>query len=125
MREVLKTIILGVLYVFWRWVIVPVKRAYNLVIRREYIEDNPRNRQIQEFCRRIIDDRNCEASNPVEHWLEAQWRRQYHADTEKYRAMNADKAALEDQIPDFLTYRAIVASRIALDIAEHAFRKTV
>ena len=114
----MKQIWMSVSYYFWFFVIRPIKCIYNLVFKREYIADDERNRQIIEFCAKVTNDFDYQASNPVEHWLEKEWRTDFDSMAVKLRE-SADDTVPNDMNITFEQYRPIIASQVLIDVMEH------
>ena len=121
MQSVWRVAIFVRVFVWWLFV-RPIKKLVNRYIRGCYIEDNERNRQIMEYCEKIIVDHNYEPSNPVEHWVDSIWRH----DAEDFYQMKLAEGYIEDDIPhDYLLLRPQIAGHVYLTMMEMAIIRSV
>lgn len=70
-------IITKIIVYFWYYILRPFRKVYNLLIRHQYIIDNPRNHQILEYCFKLMLNNSYQPSNPVESWLDMTWEKEF------------------------------------------------
>ena len=108
---------------FWFYVLRPVRKVINLVFRGRVVEDNERNRQIMDFCMKIIKDPGYEASNPVEHWTEREWRQLFDEVVKEVNASEEMTEAERDGLMEFKNFRMVIAHQVAKELMESVFIK--
>ena len=119
MWNALMKMVLFVLYNIWWFLVRPYRMFVNYYIHGFYVENNERNRQIVEYCHKVVMDPDCEPSTPVEHWVEADWQR---SSREIYDRQRAEGVIGEDQPYDYRTARRIIARRVFKEMAEMPMR---
>ena len=108
---------------FWFHVLRPIRQVINLVFRGRYIEDNARNRQVMDFCMKIMKNPDYEASNPVEHWTEMEWKEEFDEVLKKVNASEEFTEAEKEELREFKNFRMVIAHQIAKAIMETACLK--
>ena len=108
---------------FWFYVLRPIRQVINLVFRGRYIEDNARNRQVMDFCMKIMKNPDYEASNPVEHWTEMEWKEEFDEVLKKVNASEEFTEAEKEELREFKNFRMVIAHQIAKALMETACLK--
>ena len=99
---------------FWAYIMRPLRKWYNLCIRGMYMPDNARNQQMIQLCAKILEDENYQPANPVEYWIDNEWRESYK---------DFIKPLEGSEIPSYEECRKTIASRTLIVLSEYAIIK--
>ena len=119
MRKIFRKIEFFILGAIWWYLVRPVKKFVNYYIHGRYIENNEHNRQVIEYCRKVIRDPDYEPSTPLEHWVDAEWQR---SSRDLYDQKRAEGLIGEDVPYNYHTARPYIARSIMAQMAEIPMR---
>ncbi len=102
---------------FWWFVLRPIRKFVNLCFRGCYVADNDRNRQILDYCHKVVMDPDYEPSTPVEHWVDLEWQKK---SKELYEHRIAEGVISGDEPYDYRVARQIIARQVYVTLAEFA-----
>ena len=106
--------------IIWAYIIRPIKKWYNLCINKCYVPDNERNQQILSYCVKIINDETYQPSNPVEHWIEQNWKESY----DKFiNTVTEEQNIPKEELPPYEECRKTVAAKTLVRLNEFAIIK--
>ena len=76
-----------------------------------------------DFCMKILKNPDYEASNPVEHWTEMEWKQTFDEALMKLNASEELTETEKEELREFKIFRMVIARQMAKEFMENVCMK--